>query len=124
MNRQTIIDSITLDSRDGFDLRAEIVPDDTAIDSPLEVAEYADPAVVTAWHDGDWHYVGIIVTASRGGIDLGSDSVWAVEYGDMPGIGHVDPLRDNGGSLDTYRADLVDNAVADARLKLTELAAE
>lgn len=114
-----IIDTIDLGSRDGFDIRADIVQDDTAI-NPTDVADY-QPDTIQAWHDEQWMFVGIIVTASRMGTDLGSDSVWLVERGDMAGSGEVDPLRDKGGSLDTYRADMIDNAVADARLKLTEL---
>jgi hypothetical protein len=36
-------------------------------------------------------------------------------------IRNIDPLQDEGGSLDAYRADMIDNAVADARLKLSQL---
>lgn len=118
-----IIDSITLDSVAGFDLRAEIVPDSD--NSPDEYETYSR-AALDAYERGDWNYVGIIVTASRAGIDLGSDSIWAVEYGLLPlGDGEVseiiDPLRDEDGSLAYYRADLIDNAVADARMQLAAL---
>ena len=127
-----IIDSIDLGTRDGFDIRAELVPDTTYYSEPD--GDY-DPETVAAFRNGDWHYVGIIVTASRNGTDLGSDSLWAVEAGTMP-VGKwgypslavpggesrmVDPLRDDEGSLNGYREDMVGNAVADARLKLTEL---
>jgi hypothetical protein len=115
-----IIDSIELGTIEGFDIRADIVQDDTALDTPLDVAEY-QPDTVEAWLNEEWMFVGIIVTASRAGTDLGSDSIWMVERGDIPGIGDVDPLRDKDGSLDCYRADMIDNAIADARLKLTEL---
>ena len=121
MNAQNVIDSIDLDSVDGFDIRAEIVPDDTAYDEPQ--GDYP-PEIVEAWRNDDWHYVTIIVTASRAGTDLGSDSLCMVEYGTFPhtdGTVWVDPLRDKDGSLAYYRADMIDNAVADARMKLTEL---
>lgn len=121
-----IIDTLELGTVDGFDIRADIVPDDTALDGgPCDVADY--PAnVVRAWRDDRWMFVGIIVTASRAGVDLGSDSIWMVERGDIPSEDgastvEIDPLRDEDGSLAYYRGDLIDNAIADARLKLTEL---
>jgi hypothetical protein len=86
----------------------------------LDVADY-QPDTIEAWRDDLWMFVGIIVTASRAGIDLGSDSLWMVESGSMPGVGWIDPLRDKDGSLACYREDMIGNAIADARLKLTEL---
>lgn len=116
------IDSIDLGTVEGFDIRAELVPDDTAFDSPTDVADY-QPDTIQAWHNGDWYYVGIIVTASRAGVDLGSDSVWMMEYGNLtPDSPFVDPLKGIGPEFaNGYGPDLIDNAIADARLKLTEL---
>lgn len=117
-----ILDSIDLDSQHGFDLRAFIVVDEN---SDASDGEY--PAdVMEAYNEGEWQLVGIIVTASRAGTELGRDSIWNVEYGQFPAGDTVtwtwiDPLRDNGGSLDYYRADLIDNAIADARQNLTKL---
>lgn len=96
------LDSIDLGTVEGFDIRAELVPD------------YYDPRT--------GEFVQLIVIASRSQIDLGSDALASVQYGQ----GHsptvtIDPLRDENGTLDTYRADMIDNAVADARMKLTEL---
>lgn len=113
------LDSIELGTRDGFDIRADMVDEDYY--QPVPDGDCYTDEQIDAYVRGDWKYVGIIVTASRNGIVLGCDSVWSVDCGHMPGIGHVDPLRQEGGSLDTYRADMIDNAVADARLKLTEL---
>lgn len=97
-----IIDTIDLGTVQGFDIRAELVPD------------YYDPRT--------GEFVQLIVIASRSQIDLGSDALACVQYGDgHTPTGTIDPLRDNGGTLDTYRADMIDNAIADARLKLTEL---
>ena len=101
-----IIDSIDLGTVEGFDIRAITVPDH----------DYAADAN-TATDSARWHWVGIIVTASRHSIELGSDSIWGVEC--QRGV--TDPLRDANSALAHYRADLIDNAVADARLKLTEL---
>lgn len=127
-----IIDSIELGTVDGFDIRADLVPDEQYYSEPD--GDYS-PDAVAAFRNGDWHYVGIIVTASRAGIDLGSDSIWAVEYGTMP-VGKwgyppnvpaggesrmIDPLRDEGGSLDYYRADMIDAAVTAARATLASL---
>ena len=119
-----IIDSVELGNVDGFELRAEIIPDDDS--TPDEYGETYSRLALAAYQRGDWNYVGIIVTASRAGIDLGSDSIWAVEYGLLPlGDGEVseiiDPLRDENGSLAYYKADLIDNAVADARMQLAAL---
>lgn len=130
-----IIDSIKLGTAEGFDIRADMVPGNHTTYSGGEPDGDYTPEEIAAFCRDDWYYVGIIVTASRNGTDLGSDSLWAVEAGTMP-VGKwgypslavpggesrmIDPLRDSGGSLDTYRADMIDNAVADARLRLTEL---
>jgi len=116
-----IIDSIDLESRDGFDLRASIVPDDHCGDTPD--GDYTDEQI-DAYRAGDWRYVGLIVTASRAGIDLGSDSLWAVEEGVYPTAGGerivIDPLGQDG-SLSYYGEDMIGNAIADARMTLASL---
>ena len=126
-----IIDSIDLGTVDGFDIRADMVPGNHTTYSGGEPDGDYTPEQIAWFYDGDWYYVGIIVTASRNGTDLGSDSLWAVEAGTMPldngesdpckRLRNIDPLRDEDGTLATYRADMIDNAVADARLRLTEL---
>jgi hypothetical protein len=118
-----IIDSIKLGTVDGFDIRADMVPDTAYYSEPD--GDYT-PEQIAWFKAGDWGYVGIIVTASRNGVDLGSDSLWAVDAGTMPfdipaNQIFIDPLHDSNGTLATYRADMIDNAIADARLKLTEL---
>lgn len=110
------IDTIDLGTIDGFELRGELVPDTDS--EPADFDGYTTDQI-RAWKRDDWGFCGIIVTASRAGIDLGSDSLWAVEYGAMPDIpDFLNPLKDSD-----YMADLIDNAIADARLKLTELEA-
>lgn len=115
-----IIDSIELGTRDGFDIRAELVPDTTYYSEPD--GDYT-PEQAAAFTNGDWRYVGIIVTASCMGSNLGSDSIWGMEYGNLtPDSPFVDPLKGIGPEFaNGYGPDLIDNAVADARLKLTEL---
>ena len=104
---------------DGFEVTAVVVPD---TDSHAgEDWRSMDADTVAAYERGDWHYVGVIVTASRAGLDLGSDSIWGSQYGSIPGVdGFVNPLTDTDYP---YRADLIDNAIADARMTLAELAA-
>lgn len=115
------LDSIDLGTIDGFDIRAELEIDNTYYSEPD--GDYT-PEQIAAFTNGDWYYVTLIVTASRGDIDLGSDSLGLVESGMFPhsdGTVWVDPLRDKDGSLAYYREDMISNAIADARLKLTEL---
>lgn len=38
-----------------------------------------------AWCNDDWNYVGIIVTASKAGINLGTVSLWGLESDDKSG---------------------------------------
>lgn len=115
----TAIDRIDLGTIDGFSIRAELFDDPTCY-SDYPDGDYSDEQIA-AYRAGDWYYTTIVVTASRAGIDLGSDSLCMVAYGSMPGAGEIDPLNDADGSLAAYRADMIDNAVADARLKLTEM---
>jgi hypothetical protein len=115
-----IIDSIELGTVDGFDIRADMVPDTAYYSEPD--GDYT-PEQAAAFANGDWSYVGIIVTASRMETDLGSDSIYGMERGNLaPGSPFVDPLTGIGPEFaNGYGPDMIDNAVADARLKLTEL---
>lgn len=116
-----IIDSIDLPSRDGFDIRADMVDQDYY--QPTPDGDTYSTETIDAYVSGAWKYVGVIVTASRHGVDLGSDSVWDMEYGNLTADSpFVDPLTGVGPEFaNGYGPDLIDNAVADARLKLTEL---
>lgn len=58
---------------------------------------------------GDWCYMGVIVKASRNGIDLGEASLWGIE-------------SDSGAAyLDEVIKDLSGEAVAEAKKNLKEL---
>ena len=120
-----VIDSITLDSVDGFDITAQTVADETYYAEPD--GDYTDEQIA-AFQRGDWGYVGIVVTASRAGIELGSGGIWGVEAGVYPLDSEVseviDPLNDAGGSLAHYRDDLVSEAVSEARETLRRLTDE
>jgi hypothetical protein len=109
------IETMSWGTVDGFDITARAVPDndfgaDAVVGFGLDVG--------AAYAAGEFCYVGVIVTASRAGVALGSDSIWGSEYGTIPGVGVVNPLSDSDYM---YRADLIDNAVADARMRLTEI---
>jgi hypothetical protein len=42
-------------------------------------AARADYERLRKWCESDWYYVGVIVTVSRNGIELASDSLWGIE---------------------------------------------
>lgn len=60
------------------------------------------------WCNGDWHYCGVVVTASRNGIKLGNASLWGIE-------------SDCGDYLETVAQELAEEALAEAREILTDL---
>lgn len=122
-----IIVSRQLDSVDGFDIQVDMLPDR---DSKPEHQCYS-AAHIAAFHNGDWRFVGVAVTASYGGVELGLDAVWAFEYGELPGIGDANPLKDGPGFIvddvqqpDTFAngsgADMVSNAVQQAKRNLLD----
>jgi hypothetical protein len=115
----TAIDSIDLGIVDGFQIHAELFDDPTYYGDGPD-GDYSDEQIA-AYRAGDWYYTVIVVTASRAGHKLGSDTLGLVEYGTIPGAGEIDPLNDEHGSLAAYRADMVDNAVADARMTLSQI---
>lgn len=123
-----IIDSIELGTIEGFDIRADIVPD-PCIDLSAEPCDSNEEELLAAYRSGEWSYVTGIVTASKAGIVLGSDSISELEYGNVPfcdGSGKstrfLNPLDgDTDTLLNGYGTEMINNAIADARLKLTEL---
>lgn len=117
----------TIESRfvgtiDGFDISARLVPD---VDATVADYDCYDEAAVAAWRRGDWSYVGTIVTASKAGITLGADSIWASEYGYMPDVeGRINPLDGEGDEfVNGYGPGLIAEAISVAKAKLAELAA-
>ncbi len=112
-----IIDTADWGQVDGFDISAVIVPD---IESHCDEDWRSMGADSTAaYNRGDWSYVGVIVTASRAGVALGSDSIWGSEHGCIPGVAEfINPLTDTDYP---YRADLISNAIADARMSISAI---
>jgi hypothetical protein len=82
-----ILMSRELEPVEGFDLRVDLVPD---FDAETEDSPY-----------------GVIVTASRHGIDLGSDSLWMTDAGGFD--------DDGEDFIHGYGPDLIAEAVAHAK---------
>jgi hypothetical protein len=70
-------------------------------------AARADYERLRAWCNDDWYYCGVIVTASRNGIEIGNASLWGIE-------------SDAGDYLLKVANDLAPQAIAEARAALTE----
>ena len=80
------IDGRDLPSRDGFDLRLDILIDPDA--HPREVGTIAQGGCysdvnMAAYDMGLWQYVVQRVTASCAGVELGTAYLGAVEHGDL-----------------------------------------
>lgn len=71
-------------------------------------AAEADFARLKAWCEDDWYWVAVIVTAYKGGVKLGSASLWGIE-------------SDAGDYLREVANELADEAVSEAKAKLEEL---
>jgi hypothetical protein len=111
-----MIDNKDMGTIDGFDVMARIEPD---YDITPDDFDCYDQQTIDAWKADRWNYVGIVVTASRDGIELGSSSLWGCEYGDMPGIDEwVSPLN----QIDDYE-DVVNDAIEQAKQTLAKLVA-
>ena len=110
------IESKTIE-RDGFTVTLEMVED---TDSTPFDADCYDESDIEAWRNDEWRYVGFVYTASREGVDLGEASICGAEL-DFPG-GKMDGI-DAWISEDYYHADLVSEAIDDARATLKRLTA-
>lgn len=109
------IERRTLSRRGPFDLAAHTVPD---LDmTPFDVEAY-DPEDIEAWKNDEWHYVGLVVTASLDGLALGEASLWGIEDGYSPGFGsggYADPF------VPEYLEDLAREATEEAGAKLDHI---
>lgn len=79
---------------DGFTLTAYAVYD---TDETPHGQDCYDAADVAAWRADEWHYAGVVVVASREGIELGSASIWGMDTGDywadaLRAAGHADMI--------------------------------
>ncbi len=106
-----MIDSADWGNFEGFDIRAIMVTDDTAMETS-DLEEMA-PECLEAYRANDWCHVGVIVTAFKAGIELASSSVWGSEYGFFPGVQEcVNPLTDRDYP---YRDDLIAEVISESQ---------
>jgi hypothetical protein len=114
------IETKQLPSRDGFDLRVELWPDQ---DLPEPDGNYrADDR--EAFARGDWGYYGIVVVASRAGYDLGNDSIWACEGGKLASVDRwIDPLADDDSTWAWYGPGLIEQAIEAAKAAVQAIGA-
>lgn len=71
-------------------------------------AAKADFQYLKAWCNDEWHYVGVVVSAHRAGVELGSASVWGI-------------ISDAGGYLTDAANGLIGDALTEARATLASL---
>jgi hypothetical protein len=113
-----VIDQKYVGEIDGFEIGAYLVEDEEGYYYGEE-----DDAKRVAAENGDWFYVGTVVTASKNDIVLGQSSLWGSEYGWLPGVeGHVNPLDGEGEDfVNGYGPDLISEAIEEAKAKLADL---
>jgi hypothetical protein len=110
-----------------FQMEARLIYDhDTSHDD----VDVFTPKQIEAWKNDEWYYVGLEVTVSFNGIELGSASLWGIEYGWIPltdeqdnlteePVQHYDPLDDT--SPGSFIDDVGNEACADAVRNLEQL---
>lgn len=95
--------------RDGWNAKPYDVPGETPRQRAAKAAR-ADFERLRAWCNDGWNWCGVVVTASRAGVELGTASLWGIE-------------SDAGAYLVEVANELADEALAEAADKLRELAA-
>lgn len=95
--------------RDGWNAAPYDVQGETPRQRAAKAAR-ADFERLRAWCNDDWQWCGVIVTASREGIDLGRASLWGIE-------------SDAGAYLVEVANELAGEAIAEATAMLGRLAA-
>lgn len=71
-------------------------------------AAMSDYEYLRKWCNDEWHYIGVIVTASRNGIELGNASLWCIES-------HSDDY------IESVIADLTEEAIDKANATIATL---
>jgi hypothetical protein len=117
------LQTLTVGDVEGFEIRAAMVPD---TDSTPDDADCYDESDKAAWRNGEWGYVGIIVSAWRAGVELGEASLWGTEYGILDGRA-INPLADDAANsaewVHGYGPQLIREAISEARETLAKLTA-
>lgn len=95
--------------RDGWNAKPYDVPGETPRQRAAKAAR-ADYDWLRAWCDDSWNWCGVVVTASRAGVELGRASLWGIE-------------SDAGSYLVETANELAGEALAEAAAKVREIAA-
>jgi hypothetical protein len=98
--------------RDGWGMKGGQLPGETARQY-AERAAMHDFNVLRAWANDEWRWVGVVVTATRDGIELGRASLWGIESEDYPGS--------DGSYLIEVANELTGEALNDATAQLARL---
>jgi hypothetical protein len=109
-------EAVKIARRDGWD--AKPYGTGTAGERAARAAE-RDFEVLKAWCADEWAYCGIVVTVEREDVELGSASLWGVEY-NYPTADDDDARTPNAYLLEVAN-ELVDEALTAARAKLARL---
>jgi hypothetical protein len=107
-------DTISADV-DGFTVTARIVYDES---TRPEYYECYDDTNVHAWYNNDWYFCGVCVQVSRAGIDLTGPygaALWGIKA-NFP--------RSDNAYLTEIAADLIPEAIAEARAAMARLIAD
>lgn len=93
--------------RDGWNTAPYDTPGETPRQRAAGAAR-ADFERLRAWCNDEWHWCGVVVTAYRNGIELGSASLWGIE-------------SDSGEYLEQVARELCEEAMEQAREALASL---
>lgn len=95
--------------RDGWNAAPYDVPEETPRQRAAKAAR-ADYDRLRGWCEDQWNWCGVVVTASRAGVELGTASLWGIE-------------SDAGSYLVETANELAVEALAEAAAKVREIAA-
>lgn len=95
--------------RDGWNAAPYDVPGETPRQRAAKAAR-ADFERLRAWCEDQWNWCGVVVTASRAGVELGTASLWGIE-------------SDAGDRLLEVANELTEEALAEAADEVREIAA-
>lgn len=119
-----VIESIDITARvrglgrvfgDRVTVTAALLPDYQTRPEDFDCYDQED---IRAWRDDEWQFVGVVVTVLVGESVLGVDSLWGVEYGELPTVS-VDPLQDEHPVWDH---NMVESALAAAAVQAARVA--
>jgi hypothetical protein len=77
---EELIETKDLVSSGALKVIASMYPDTNA--NPLDADCYSD-ADIAAWKRDEWQYVGIVVTVTLDGVEIGQSSLWGTEFGSL-----------------------------------------